>query len=85
MVFGVYGKNPLSLAVIMSSKEKNTRCSFALLRASSAFWLTQTMPRPVGTMKPFCEPLTHASTPHSSMRKSMLATELTPSTNSSAG
>ena len=33
--------------------------------------LTPTMARPTGIMKPFCEPETQTSTPHSSMRKSM--------------
>jgi hypothetical protein len=51
----------------------------------SAFWLAQTMPSPAGSMSPFCEPVTARSTPHSSIRKSMLAIELTPSTMSSAG
>ncbi len=36
-------------------------------------------------MKPFCEPETHASTPHSPMRMSSEPTDDTPSTNSSAG
>ena len=43
------------------------------------------MARPVGSMKPFWLPVTATSTPHSSMRKSMQAIELTPSTRSSAG
>ena len=43
------------------------------------------MASPVSSMKPFWEPLTAKSTPHSSMRKSMLAIELTPSTMSNAG
>ena len=53
--------------------------------ASSAFWLTQVTPSPAGSINPFCEPLTHTSTPHSSMRKSMLASALTESTNRRAG
>ncbi len=36
-------------------------------------------------MSPFCEPVTAQSTPHSSIRKSMLPIELTPSTMSRAG
>ena len=36
-------------------------------------------------MSPFCDPVTARSTPHSSIRKSMLAIELTPSTMRSAG
>ena len=36
-------------------------------------------------MKPFCEPVTAMSTPHSSMRKSIEPIELTPSTKSIAG
>jgi len=40
---------------------------------------------PAGSISPFWEPLTQTSTPHSSMRKSMLASALTESTNSSAG
>ncbi len=36
-------------------------------------------------MNPFCEPVTAMSTPHSSIRKSMDAMELTPSTKRSAG
>ena len=36
-------------------------------------------------MKPFCEPETQQSTPHSSMRKSIEPIDDTPSTNSSAG
>jgi len=57
----------------------------ALLAASSAFWLTPRMVSPVGSMKPFCDPETARSTPHSSMRKSMAAIDETPSTQSSAG
>jgi hypothetical protein len=36
-------------------------------------------------MKPFCEPLTAQSTPHSSWRKSIEPIDETPSTKSSAG
>jgi hypothetical protein len=43
------------------------------------------MPRPAGSINPFWEPQTARSTPHSSIRKSMLAIELTPSTMSRAG
>ena len=73
--------------MIMSSNEKKQRFMrpFWLLLASSAFWLTARMPRPVGSMKPFCEPETQQSTPHSPMRMSSEPTEDTPSTNSSAG
>jgi hypothetical protein len=54
-------------------------------RAASAFWLTHKTASPAGSISPFCEPLTQMSTPHASMRKSMLASELTASTKSSAG
>ena len=64
----------------MSAKSKKQRGHLAVLCAASAFWLAATMASPVGSMKPFCEPDTARSTPHSSMRKSMLAMELTPST-----
>ena len=69
----------------MSPKSKKHRGSFAWSYWASAFWLAHTMPRPAGSMSPFCEPVTARSTPHSSIRKSMLAIELTPSTKSSAG
>src|SRR3990172_4248282 len=69
----------------MSSNEKKQRSILEDLCASSALLLTARMPRPVGSMKPFCEPDTQQSTPHSSMRKSMQPTELTPSTKRSAG
>ncbi len=69
----------------MSSKDRKQRGHFAVLLASSAFALAATMARPVGSMKPFCEPETARSTPHSDMRKSIEAIELTPSTIRSAG
>ena len=69
----------------MSPKSKKQRGCVDFSRAASAFWLAQMMPRPAGNIRPFCEPLTHKSTPHSSMRKSILPSELTASTISSAG
>jgi hypothetical protein len=69
----------------MSWKSKKQRGPLAAALASIALGLMQSTASPVGSMKPFCEPATAMSTPHSSMRKSMLAIELTPSTNSMAG
>src|SRR6185312_13031223 len=69
----------------MSAKSRKQRGHLAVLPAASAFGLAATIARPGGSMKPFCEPATARSTPHSSMRKSMLAIELMPSTMSSAG
>ena len=69
----------------MSRKSRKQRGSFAVSIAASAFGLTPTMARPVGSMKPFWLPVTATSTPHSSMRKSIEAIELTPSTRRSAG
>ena len=43
------------------------------------------MARPVGNIKPFCDPATATSTPHSSILNSMEPIELTPSTKSKAG
>ena len=57
----------------------------AVLAAASARREKHTSAMPAGNMKPFCEPDTATSTFHSSMRKSMLAMELTPSTISMAG
>ena len=75
----------MALAFFMSPKSKKTRGSLAWSYWAAAFWLTATMPSPAGSMRPFWEPVTAQSTPHSSMRKSMLAIELTPSTMRSAG
>ena len=56
------------------------RGQVAVSQALSAFWLTPTMAMPVASMKPFWEPETARSTPHSSMRKSIEASEDTQST-----
>ena len=48
-------------------------------------WLTERKPRPAGSMKPFCEPLTRAVDAPFLLRKSIEPIEETPSTNSSAG
>src|SRR5205807_1226425 len=82
---GVYGKYPVAFALIMSPKSKNTRGHLACSRAASALGLAHTIPRPAGSIRPFCEPVIARSTFHSSMRKSIDPTELTPSTYSSAG
>ena len=74
----------MAFAFRMSPKSKKQRGSLACSVLESAFGLAQTMPRPAGSMSPFCDPVTARSTPHSSIRKSMLAMELTPSTISSA-
>ena len=79
------GASPLSTALGASTHGVRPTYMASLVRASSAFWLAQTMPKPAGSIRPFCEPVTAQSTPHSSMRKSMLPIELTPSTKSSAG
>ena len=68
----------------MSSNDRKVRGNVAVLRACSALSLTATMARPVGSMKPL-RAETQASTPHSSIRKSIEASEDTASTNSSAG
>ncbi len=82
---GVYGNHPSLLVLIMSAKSKKQRGHFAVAPAARAFWLTPTIARPVGSMKPFCEPATAMSIPQSSMRNSIQPIELTPSTKSRAG
>ena len=77
---GVYGKYPVAFARSVSPKSKNTRGHFACSRAASALGLAHTMPRPAGSIRPFCEPVTARSTCHSSIRKSIDPIELTPST-----
>src|SRR6059036_4381499 len=69
----------------MSPKSKNTRGHLACSRAASALGLAHTMPRPAGSISPFCDPVIAKSTFHSSMRKSIEPMELTPSTYSRAG
>ncbi|GER41067.1 AMP-binding enzyme [Striga asiatica] len=68
-----------------SAQSKNTRTDFAVLAASSALGLAQTIPIPVGSESAFCEPVKATSTPHSSIRKSSAQIEDTPSTRSNAG
>src|ERR1700677_697874 len=55
------------------------------LDAASALSLTALKPSPGGSIRPFCEPAMATSTPHSSCRKSMEASEEMVSTISSAG
>ena len=69
----------------MSRTSKKVRGSLAVSTAAIALSEKPTIARPAGSMKPFCEPVTATSTPHSSKRKSIEAIELTPSTKSSAG
>ena len=55
------------------------------LAARIAFSLTPVSPTPGGSIRPFCEPETVTSTPHSSMRKSAEARPETLSTRNRAG
>ena len=52
----------------MSLQSKNERGSFADLCASSALSEMALNDRPGGSIRPFCEPATVTSTPHSSWR-----------------
>jgi hypothetical protein len=85
LVAGVYGKKPLSLCGIISFHDQNDRGSFASLAAPIALSLTALNDRPGGSIKPFCEPATVTSTPHSSCRKSIEPSEEIVSTINSAG
>ena len=69
----------------MSSQEKKDFGSFAVLATFSAFSLAAVKPSPGGSIRPFCEPVTVTSTPHSSWRKSIEASDDTVSAISSAG
>ena len=68
-----------------SAMSRKQRLHLACFAAARARFEKHTMAMPAGSMKPFCEPDTATSTFQASMRKSMLAMELTPSTISSAG
>ena len=52
----------------ISSQAQNERGSFAALCAASALSLIALNDRPGGSIRPFCEPPTVTSTPHSSWR-----------------
>src|SRR5215475_6592854 len=85
LVAGVYGKNPLLLASSMSSQAKNDFGKRACLAASSALGPTALNDMPGGSMKPFCAPPMETSTPHSSCRYSVEASDEMVSTKNSAG
>src|SRR3989442_7034389 len=60
---------------MISSQPQYDRGRRAPLLAASAFSLTQLNDRPGGNIKPFCEPATVTSTPHSSWRYLIEASE----------
>ena len=59
-------------AHLIGECRNSNRLHIAVFIAPSAFSLAQTMPRPAGNIRPFCEPATARSTPHSLKRKSMV-------------
>ena len=61
---------PVSLAVTIGCQSKYALGSFAVLLAASAFFEMALKLSPGGNSRPFCEPPTATSTPHSSCRKS---------------
>ena len=65
---GVYGKNPFAFDAIISLQSQYERGMRADFDASSALALTALNDRPGGSIRPFCEPETVTSTPHSSCR-----------------
>src|SRR5689334_3842969 len=69
----------------MSDQSQKLRGSFALLPAASALADTALKERPGGSISPFCEPPTVTSTPHSSWRYSIEASDEIVSTISRAG
>ena len=73
------------LAASISSQAQNERGNFAVSFAASAFGETALKDNPGGSIRPFCEPATVTSTPHSSMRKSIDASDEIVSTSSNAG
>ena len=53
---------------IISSQAQNDLVSLEVLLAASALSLIALNDRPGGSIRPFCEPATVTSTPHSSWR-----------------
>src|SRR6202008_5011317 len=79
------GKKPLRLLAIISSHDQNDFGSLAFLATASAFSPTALNDRPGGSIRPFCEPPTVTSTPHSSCRYSIEPRDEMVSTINSAG
>ena len=65
---GGWALTPAAILWGLSSLWYLTRGSLALLEASSARGESALKPRPGGIIRPFCEPATETSTPHSSCR-----------------
>ena len=83
-VAGVYGKKPAALSSRIGRQSKKFRGLPPFAATSIARGDAHTSARPGGSMRPFWLPVSATSTPHSSNRKSMLPSELTVSTMSSA-
>ncbi len=64
----MYGQKPASLAAMIGVQSQYERGIRASRDAASAFSDTALKLRPAGSIRPFCDPPTVTSTPHSSCR-----------------
>ena len=64
----MYGKNPVRFGPSIERQSQYERVIPAVAEAASALSLTALKPSPGGSIRPFWEPPTVTSTPHSSWR-----------------